>query len=263
VNEVLFPEPAPSAPLGSAESLPVETVPRPQVPARTRATALALVNWKGVFYERYLLDRHVTALEGANGAGKTTVMVAAYVVLLPDLQKLRFTNLGESGATGGDRGLYGRLGELGRPSYAVMEVSVGEEQMLMGVMLERKAEPAMSLTPFLVSGLALNGALKAVLLTSLGSDDAVPELSEIRARVEALGGVLRIFGSAKEYFAELFDLGITPLRLSTDEERTKMNEMLRTSMTGGISRALTTDLRGFLLPCRVCAKISMHANERG
>ena len=25
--------------------------------ARARATALALVNWKGVFYERYLIDR--------------------------------------------------------------------------------------------------------------------------------------------------------------------------------------------------------------
>ncbi|MBN0756278.1 hypothetical protein JTL99_33380, partial [Pseudomonas aeruginosa] len=29
--------------------------------SRTCADALALVNWKGVFYERYLLDRHVTA----------------------------------------------------------------------------------------------------------------------------------------------------------------------------------------------------------
>ena len=46
--------------------------------SRARVAALALVNWKGVFYERYLLDRHVTALEGANGAGKTTVMIAAY-----------------------------------------------------------------------------------------------------------------------------------------------------------------------------------------
>ncbi len=66
---------------------------------RAHAEALALVNWKGVFYERYLLDRHVTALEGANGAGKTTVMIAAYVVLLPDMSRLRFTNLGETGAT--------------------------------------------------------------------------------------------------------------------------------------------------------------------
>ena len=79
--------------------------------SRAKATALVLVNWKGVFFERYLLDRRVTALEGANGAGKTTVMIAAYVVLLPDLSRLRFTNVGETGATGGDRGIWGRLGE--------------------------------------------------------------------------------------------------------------------------------------------------------
>ena len=30
--------------------------------SRVRAEALVLVNWKGVFYERYALDRHVTAL---------------------------------------------------------------------------------------------------------------------------------------------------------------------------------------------------------
>ncbi|MSP25785.1 MAG: hypothetical protein EXR75_11595 [Myxococcales bacterium] len=29
--------------------------------SRTTAEALALVNWKGVFYVRYGLDRHVTA----------------------------------------------------------------------------------------------------------------------------------------------------------------------------------------------------------
>ena len=91
--------------------------------SRARATALILVNWRGVFFERYLLDRHVTALEGANGAGKTTVMIGAYVVLLPDLTRLKFTNLGETGATGGDRGIHGRLGEPG-PSYAALEIEL-------------------------------------------------------------------------------------------------------------------------------------------
>ncbi len=57
---------------------------------RTKAKVLALVNWRGVFFMQYALDRHVTALEGANGAGKTTVMIAAYVVLLPDMSRLRF-----------------------------------------------------------------------------------------------------------------------------------------------------------------------------
>ena len=32
---------------------------------RTVAVQLALVNWRGVFYERYILDPGVTALEGA------------------------------------------------------------------------------------------------------------------------------------------------------------------------------------------------------
>src|ERR1700722_11994399 len=107
---------------------------------RTRAHALAMVNWKGVFYERYLLDRHVTALEGANGAGKTTVMIAAYVVLLPDMSRLRFTNLGET--TGGDKGIWGRLGEMGRPSYAALDFALpGARRLIAGVHLERKGEP--------------------------------------------------------------------------------------------------------------------------
>ena len=38
-----------------------------------------------------------------------------------------------------------------------------------------------------------------------------------------------------------------PLRLASDEERSKFNEMLRTSMMGGISRALTSELRDFML----------------
>jgi chromosome partition protein MukB len=120
---------------------------------RTHAEALALVNWKGVFYERYLLDRHVTALEGANGAGKTTVMIAAYVVLLPDMSRLRFTNLGETGATGGDKGIWGRLGEPGRPSYAVLDFALpGKRRLVAGVHLERKGEPSVEPTPFIVAG---------------------------------------------------------------------------------------------------------------
>ncbi len=215
---------------------------------RTCATALALVNWKGVFYERYLLDRHVTALEGANGAGKTTVMIAAYVVLLPDLARLRFTNLGETAATGGDRGLYGRLGQPGRPSYSALELELGDgSHIIAGVQLVRRSEPSLELTPFIVSGLDLQGSLKEILLVSDAEHDSVPELDDIRSAVTRLGGKLQVFGSAKDYFGALFERGVNPLRLATDEERSKLHDMLRTSMTGGISRALTSELRSFLL----------------
>jgi chromosome partition protein MukB len=216
--------------------------------SRTTATALALVNWKGVFYARYALDRHVTALEGSNGAGKTTVMIAAYVVLLPDMSRLRFTNLGETGATGGDKGIWGRLGEQGRPSYAVIDFALPSKQRLVaGVHLERKGEPAVEPTPFIVYGLEADVRLQDLLLLKQGDEEGVPELPELRESAVRLGGRLQTFASAREYFAALFEQGVTPMRLGTDEERNKLNEMLRTSMTGGISRALTSELRSFLL----------------
>ena len=216
--------------------------------SRTRAQSLVLVNWKGVFYERYLVDRHVTALEGANGAGKTTVMIAAYVVLLPDMSRLRFTNLGETGATGGDKGIWGRLGEPGRPAYSAIDFALASDHRLIaGVHLERKGEPSVEPTPFIILGLDADVRLQDVLLLTQGDHEVVPELNELRENAARLGGRMQVFGTARDYFAALFDHGVTPLRLATDEERSKLNEMLRTSMTGGISRALTSELRSFLL----------------
>jgi chromosome partition protein MukB len=216
--------------------------------SRTCAQALVLVNWKGVFYERYLIDRHVTALEGANGAGKTTVMIAAYVVLLPDMSRLRFTNLGETGATGGDKGIWGRLGEPGRPAYSAIDFALApDHRLIAGVHLERKGEPSVEPTPFIISGLDADVRLQDVLLLSQGDHEVVPELNELRENAARLGGRMQVFGTARDYFAALFEHGVTPLRLGTDEERNKLNEMLRTSMTGGISRTLTSELRSFLL----------------
>lgn len=216
--------------------------------SRVHAEALALVNWRGVFYERFELDRHVTGLEGDNGAGKTTVMIAAYVVLLPDMTRLRFTNLGETGATGGDKGIWGRLGESGRPSYAVLDFRLPRgDRLLAGVHLERKGEPTVEPTPFIVSGLAGDVRLQDILLLRDGELDQVPERDELRDNVARCGGRLDWFTSAREYFSRLFEVGVTPLRLGTDEERNKLNEMLRTSMTGGMSRGLLTELRSFLL----------------
>jgi len=215
---------------------------------RARIGALALVNWRGVFYERYLLDRHVTALEGANGAGKTTVMIAAYVALLPDLSRLRFTNVGESGATGGDRGIWGRLGEPARPAYTVLDLELAAGgRLLAGVRLRRLSEPSVEATTWVARGLASDVPLSDLLLVRNEDVDHVAELDEIKQAVRRHGGTFEQFRSSKDYFAALFDAGVTPLRLATEEDRSKLNEMLRTSMSGGISRVLTSELRSFLL----------------
>lgn len=218
---------------------------------RVRAERLVLVNWRGVFFAELALDRHVTALEGDNGAGKTTALIATYVVLLPDLTRLRFTNMGEGEATGGDRGIWGRLGEPGRPAYAwvAFEGDPEGDRPLFGVLLRKGGEPNVELTHLCIRGLPRDAKLQDTLLHRdlVSQSDTVPELEELKVAVAAQGGRLEVFGSAKEYFAALFDVGVTPLRLTEGDARARFNEVLRTSMTGGLSRGLTRDLRRFVL----------------
>src|SRR4051794_15378882 len=175
-------------------------------------------------------------------------MIAAYVVLMPDMSRLRFTNLGESGATGGDKGIWGRLGEPGSASYAALEIELpAGARLIAGVELTRKSEPSVEAQPFLITGLNPEYRLQDLLLQRRDGADEVPTRAELSENARALGGVLSGYGTVKEYFAALFERGVSPLRLSTDEDRNKFNEMLRTSMTCGISRALTSELRSFLL----------------
>jgi chromosome partition protein MukB len=123
----------------------------------------------------------------------------------------------------------------------------GGVRLIAGVELTRKAEPSVELAPFIVSGLNPEYRMQDLLLKRGAGADEVPTRAELSENARALGGTLTTFGTVKEYFAALFESGISPLRLSVDEDRNKFNEMLRTSMTGGISRALTSELRSFLL----------------
>lgn len=215
---------------------------------RTRARNLVLVNWNGVFYHRYALDQHVTALEGVNGAGKTTVMIAAYVALMPDKSRLKFTNVGEGSASAGEKGIWGRLGIALHPSYVVVDFALPDDtRLLAGVHITRKAMPDFELTPFIITDLDPTTRLQDVLLWHQDGQEGVPELAALIDQVAAQGGRLQPFATAKDYFAALFDRGVTPLRLATSDERGKFNELLHTSMTGGISRALTSEFRTFLL----------------
>jgi chromosome partition protein MukB len=215
---------------------------------RARMRSIVMINWRNCFYWRYELAPLVTGLEGLNGAGKTTVMIAAYCALLPDLHFLRFTNLGESTSSADrDRGIGGRLGDPG-PAYALLELSGADgSRLLAGVQIERKTASDVELHPFLVEGVDEARPLHEILLfrDDRGHDNAL-DLDELKAQVARLGGQLRPL-DAQAYFGELFDRGILPLRLGSQEERKRFNQMLRTSMTGGISHSLQTGLRDYLL----------------
>lgn len=213
---------------------------------RTMAAQLVLVNWRGVFYERYLLDQRVTVLEGANGAGKTTVMVAAYVVLLPDQRYLRFEPLAEGGSRAEDRGVWGRLGT--GEAYSAIDFTLGTgDRLLAGVRFERRGKDNGNLHPFLVRGLPTEASLQHIFLDRIGDEDEVPAPSRLAELAAMAGGRLNWCDSVSSYLTDLFDAGVMPMPMSTAGERDKLNELLRTSMLGGISEKLGDGLRSFLL----------------
>lgn len=213
---------------------------------RTVARQLAMVNWKGVFYERYLLDPGVTALEGTNGAGKTTVMVAAYVVLLPDKRYLRFEPLAEGDTRAEDRGIWGRLGE--GDAYSAIDFRLGSGgRLLAGIRLQPTGKNSGELHPFLVHDLPPDVALQHLLLDRIDGYNEVPAADRLAELAALAGGRLAWCDSVATYLRELFDAGVTPMPMSVDSERLKLNELLRTSMMGGISKKLGDGLRSFLL----------------
>ncbi|MDR3557841.1 MAG: ATP-binding protein, partial [Syntrophobacteraceae bacterium] len=214
---------------------------------RTRIESLVLINWNGFFFQRFQMDSGVTALEGENGAGKTTVMIAAFVALLPDQRLLQFRNVSDSGGIEGDRGLFGRLGQRGA-AYTLLELGAQDgKRVLAGVMLRKKATPSLDLIPFIVEGLPAEQSLQQVLLIREADTERVPELPELSRRLAQTGATFSVCESVGQYTSRLFELGITPMRMEAYVEREKFNRMLQTSMYGGLSGSIQKGLRNYLL----------------
>lgn len=217
---------------------------------RTVVKHLVMVNWRGVFFQAFGLDRHVTALEGTNGVGKTTVMAAAYVVLMPQLRYIHFAPIGETGSSSGDRGLHGRLGMPSRPSYAALDCLVpGEGRVIAAVQLEALAVDQVKIQPFIITGTAADTPLADIFLDRRTDElEAIPDRDFLRTRVHELGGEFLSPKSLTEYGGLLFTYGIAPLPVSDGSSSAqRWADLLRTSMNGGLSVAVTSGLKEFLL----------------
>lgn len=217
---------------------------------RAVARHLVMVNWRGVHFQPFALDQHVTVLEGSNGAGKTTAMAAALVVLMPSMRHLHLTNVGESTAKGGDRGLYGRLGNPARPSWSAIDVLLPDStRCIIGVQLDQQNPPVVKISPFIIDGIPSDVPLAQILIDARQPDTwLVPDRPTLRTLVALAGGTITYTPSLTAYFNELFDRGIVPMRMSDDSDALQhWSDLLRTSMSGGLSRLITEGLKTFLL----------------
>jgi chromosome partition protein MukB len=221
-----------------------------------RIQRAVLVNWKGMFFQSFEIDPGMTVLEGANGTGKTTIMIAIYTCLMPDLNFLNFQNVTAAGTRRNeDKGLYGRIGQdeknRNEPIFSLLDIlSPSGARHFIGVQLIKKTYPQIALKHFAISNLPPDIHPESLLLdtNSANNEQALLELDGIASRAKEAGGELVLFRHAKDYFRFLFDNEISPLRLIENEERKKYNQLLHTSLYGGLSRSLQSGLREYLLP---------------
>lgn len=214
---------------------------------RATLNHIILVNWKGMFFHPFEIAKGVTSLSGENGSGKTTTMIAGYLGLLPDLVHLKFDNTSELGASGGDNGIYGRLGEKGC-SYSILDLENAKgERVYMGIHLQKKLQPSIELTRFIVTGISAQTDSKTVFLKESDGAESLLELSDLREHVALQGGHFDSCKTVSEYTSKLFDLGILPIRMESPMERKKFSRMLQTCMFGGLSKELQAKLKDYLL----------------
>ncbi|WP_041834782.1 chromosome partition protein MukB [Actinobacillus succinogenes] len=219
---------------------------------RGKFRSLTLINWNGFFARTFDLDALVTTLSGGNGAGKSTTMAGFVTALIPDLTLLHFRNTTEAGASGGsrDKGLHGKL----RPGvcYAVLDtVNSRHQRTLVGVRLQQVAgrDKKVDLKTFSIQGVELSLNPTALFTEAVNERQAkVLNLTEVKDKIDEIGGQFKQYHSVADYHGMMFDLGIIPRRLRSSSDRSKFYKLIEASLYGGISSAITKSLRDYLLP---------------
>lgn len=219
---------------------------------RGKFRSLTLINWNGFFARTFDLDELVTTLSGGNGAGKSTTMAGFVTALIPDLTLLHFRNTTEAGASGGsrDKGLHGKL----RPGvcYAVLDcVNSRHQRVLVGARLQQVAgrDKKVDIKTFSLQGIELSINPTALFTDVVNERQAkVLGLTELKDKIDELGGQFKQYHSIADYHGMMFDLGIIPKRLRSSSDRSKFYKLIEASLYGGISSAITKSLRDYLLP---------------
>ncbi len=219
------------------------------VRGRTNIKTMTMINWRGIPFQVIDMDRLLTALEGKNGAGKTTVLTAFYIAQLPDLHLVKIPNIGDSDGYKKEKGLHGKLAETG-PVYSILEFYTQKnERVFAGVQLFARSAPNVDIGKmFVICNVPPTVQIEQILTFESEDKVFVPEVNQIEQRVAIYGGEMSHYHKIGDYGSRLFDLGVLPLKLTDKATREKFNRLLQTSLQGGFSSGLQEKLKDYLLP---------------
>jgi chromosome condensin MukBEF ATPase and DNA-binding subunit MukB len=208
---------------------------------------ILMVNWRDLHYAQVDLDPHITVFEGGNSAGKTSIMLAALSVLMPDKNQLRIRQVSQE--KNAIEAIYHRL-HPGEPiSYAALEFQNKGERILAGVQITKSKESvSVDFSPFTIRNLPENESWQDLFRNVSENREWTCTLTEVAQRAGEAGTCFKAHPTLGAYFKELYDLGALPLPMAGDADRSQYAHLLETSMMGGLSQDLAVRLKNYLLP---------------
>ncbi len=212
---------------------------------RTFPVAYTLVNWLSASFLEIEADKLLTILEGPNGVGKSSIMMAVYILLMPDQSTFRFRD--QQGSQTGISEIVGRINKHGPVYCAMTLVSSTNERTIIGLHLAPRGEAKIDISPFVINKVPAAVTAGGLFITHGKEGGIVRELSEVAAAAEMAGAEFKKH-KVGDYLKELCALGVHAIDMASDKDRKNYGEAALSCMYGGMSKDFQSRLRDFLLP---------------
>lgn len=218
---------------------------------KSRINRIAYIGWRGVEGCEVLdLDSGpLTGLVGPTGAGKSTLTMCLGYVLLPDRKALDIRPISEvkdvrkAGVDMLAESIDPRCGY----AYVALDITTRTGDRLIAGIYVESIDGRAEFTRWLIRDPKDMG-LYAILAQDDGEGQIFPVFQEFRRHCAGRGIDVAIRRTVGEYCQALYEAGILPSGMSMGHDRSLYASLIETTFKGGVSNAVVSRLKDFLLP---------------
>ena len=212
---------------------------------------IAYIGWRGISGCEVLeLDEQFTALLGAAGAGKSTLITCLNYAILPDRRALNIRPVSDVQAAqnAGIDPLAEKICPQYGYAYVVLDITTRSRQRLIaGIYVELEDERA-TLKPWLIQKPSEDSSIHELMCCADGDEVYFPAFTELKRELSSKGIDVNTCKTVGEYCQALYDAGILPSSMNSTTDRTLYANLIEATFRGGISPEITAQLKDYLLP---------------